>query len=116
MAKILIASSTTPFVQILAEQLSSKYAAHISCSGSDTVSALDNLNPDVLILSTSLPGTYPLAVLEQASKKPQVTIVLTDLITDRFVQQAAVLKVDTVIRIPCSTDYLIDRIDFFLSK
>ena len=116
MPTVLIAHTSGPFVELLAEQLSSNYRVHICHTGADAITLIDRLHPDILILYLSLPDIDGITALHSTKYKPDVVLALTNLTTDNVLQAAFDAGAQDVILIPASIDYVIIRMEQLMKK
>ena len=95
---------------ILRDALENKYIT-LPCSDISTAKKILLSEPDVLILSLTLPGGDGLTFLrENAANLPPRIIVLTAYFDDDILSELADLGISYVIRIPCKLSYLEQKI------
>lgn len=115
MRKILIATADEATSTDLSNALS-QYEVHICSTGTDALKLLETLHPDILILDLMLPYMDGLTVLRKSKFRPRTTLARTNLITTAVLQFAADVGVQDLLLIPCTTRYIVDRLDALIGK
>lgn len=115
MRKILIATISEATNTALAEALY-QYEVHICHTGTEALAMLEALQPDILILDLMLPVMDGLTVLRESSFRPHIIFALTNLITTAVLQASAAAGVQDLILIPCTTRYIIKRLNALIEK
>ena len=111
MLKVLIAHISCPFADILADQLRVNYEVAICHTGTDAITLIDCLRPDILILYLSLPDIDGITVLHRSRYSPNVILALTNLISDNVLQAAFDAGAQDVILIPSPVLYIVNRLE-----
>ena len=113
--RLLIALRSEAIANLLSAALSEN-EIHICATGPETISVLDTLQPDALILDLRLYGMDGITVLQNARHKPPVILALTDIVTDSILESAADAGVQDVILIPCTIGYIIEHLKALIEK
>ena len=113
--KILIAVRSDVITDLLLGILS-EHDVHICDTGTNAVSMLDTLRPDLLILDLRLPRMDGITLLQKAHHKPKFILALTDLVTESVLEAATDVGVQDVILIPCTTRHIIEHLDALIEK
>lgn len=111
MPTVLIAHAPGSFAELLAEQLEPGYRVHICHTGSDALTLIDRLHPDILILYLSLPDLDGITVLQRANYLPDVILALTNLTSDCVLQAAFNAGAQEVVRLPSPIHYIVSRLE-----
>ena len=93
-----------------------QYEVHICHTGTDALKLLETLRPDILILDLMLPAMDGLAVLRLSTFKPPTILARTNLITPTVVHSAAKAGVQALLLIPCTTRYIVERLNALTEK
>ncbi len=104
MKKMLIAAGSTVVTDELAEEFQNEYDVYRCSDGAVALTMMQDIKPDILIISLSLSHTSGLEVLQLATHKPEITIALTNYISDYIIQACEAAGVCALIRSPCSID------------
>lgn len=115
MQKMLIAVDSEIISEELTQAFHTEYAVHTCTKGSDALRLLQEVCPEILIISLSLPEASGLSVLEQTTYTPPVILVLTDYVSDDIVQKAETSGVGALIRFPCSIKFIGSKINALTS-
>ena len=113
--KILIAIISEAIGSELSRSLP-QYEVHICNTGTEALKMLEALQPDILILDLMLPIIDGLTVLRESSFKPRIILARTNLISATVLYAAADVGVQDILLIPCSTRYIVDRLDALIEK
>lgn len=113
--KILIAVRSDVITDLLLDILS-EHDVHICDTGTDAVSILDTLRPDLLILDLRLRGMDGITVLRKTHHKPSLILALTDLITDSVLEAAADAGIQDVLLIPCMIQHITEHLFALIEK
>ena len=94
----------------------SQYNVQICHTGTEALTMLDTLRPDILILDLCLPVIDGLSVLRQTHYKPSVILALTNLLTDNVLRDAAAVGVQDILLIPCKLQYVLAHLNALVDK
>ena len=113
MTRILIADSCEEFRLGLTDLLQDRYFVRSCSDGSQAISLLDSLCPDLLIVDLMLQGVDGLTVMHAARRMQNYPPVLTTSIfyPDYAVNQFSELNVAYAVKKPCDLQSLAERID-----
>ncbi len=115
MKKILIATTSKAISSALAATLP-QYEVHICNTGTEALTILETLRPDILILDLALPYMDGLTVLQKSSFRPSVILALTNIISAIVLQAAMAAGVQDMISIPCTAHYVKERLEALTEK
>jgi len=115
MRKILIATTSEVTSADLSNALF-QYEVHICNTGTEALKLLEILQPDILILDLMLPIMDGLTVLRKSKFRPSTILARTILINRAVLRSAAEVGVQDLLLIPCTTRYIIDRLDALIEK
>ena len=115
MKKVLIATVSESTNTALSDALS-QYEVHICTTGTDALKLLEDLQPDILILDFMLSAMDGLTVLRKSTFKPPTILARTNLITPTVMHAASKAGVQDLLIIPCTTRYIVDRLDALTEK
>ena len=93
-----------------------QYEVHICTTGTDVLKLLEALRPDILILDLMLPTMDGLTVLRSSTYKPHTILARTNLITPTVIHSAAKVGVQDLLLIPCTTRYIVERLNGLTEK
>jgi len=113
--KILIATTSEATSTDLLKSLS-QYEVHICSTGTEALELLETLRPDILLLDLMLPVIDGLTVLRRSQFKPRTILALTPLASATVLHSAAAVGVQDILLIPCTTSYIVDRLDALTEK
>ena len=105
--------------EIIADSLTSclsQYEIHICNTGTDALTILETLQPEMLILDMTLPAIDGLTVLQKTCFRPHIILALTNLVSPAVLQAAAAAGVQDMILIPCTVRHIIERLDALIEK
>lgn len=105
MKKLLIATHLESTCTALARTLS-QYEVHICSTGTDALTMLETLQPDILILDLMLPEIDGITVLRQSGYKPPIILALTNLASTSVLQAAVAAGAQDVLLIPCTIQHI----------
>ena len=115
MRKILIATADKETSVDLSDTLF-QYEVHICHTGTDALKLLETLRPDILVLDLMLPAMDGLAVLRLSTCKPPTILARTNLITPTVIHSAAKAGVQDLLLMPCTTRYIVERLNALIEK
>ena len=106
MLKLLIADSTEAFRLALADNLRDTYRVRVCQEGHETLDAMLNFQPDLLVLDLMLPGLDGVTILQRAAEAGVTPVVLatTGLNTDYILAVAARAKISYLMVKPCDVE------------
>lgn len=116
MRKVLIVHNPGPFTDILSDHLRGNYKVTVCHTGTNAITLIDRIHPDILILYLSLPDIDGITVLHCASYMPDVILALTNLATESVLQAAFDAGTQDVIMIPAPIHYIVSRIEQLIKK
>ena len=103
MKTMLIATWSEIITENLATEFQNEYQIHTCIRGDDALRLLQELKPDILIITLSLLHITGLSVLQQTNYTPPIIVALTAFLSDSILQEAQEAGVNALIRLPCST-------------
>ena len=112
---LLLAIKSEAFAVALSASLP-QYNVHICHTGTDALTFLETLRSDVLILDLCLPVKDGLSVLRETRYKPPVILALTNLVTDKVLQDAVGAGAQDVLLVPCTLRYVLAHLDALIEK
>ena len=112
---LLLAVKSEGFATALCPSLS-QYNIHVCHTGTEALVMLETLRPDILILELCLPVKDGLSALRETRYKPPVILALTNLMTDKVLQDAADAGAQDVLLIPCTLRYVLAHLDALIEK
>ena len=115
MKKILIASASDVTNKELSKALS-QYKVDICSTGTEALTMLELLQPDILILDLMLPAMDGLTVLQKTSVRPPIILARTNIISETVLQAAARVGVQDIILIPCTIRYIVNRLNALIKN
>ena len=110
--KVQIVDSSKAFCKTLKEAISDLFETDTYLSGINAVERIHAFRPDILVLSTMLPGNdgfHILRTLQSAGVRPCV-LMLTPLVTDYILEMATELDVSYMMCKPCNMNAIISCI------
>lgn len=111
MQKLLIAERSDTYTSSLEKALKTEWEVHVCTDSYPVIDTMKYLNPDAMIINLNMAPKDGLAVLQEAYPElPPVVLALSNFISPYILQTAENLGVGCVMRIPCKTDYITDRI------
>ena len=114
MLKVLIVHNPGPLTDILADQLRSNFEITICHTGTDALTLIDCLHPDILIIYLSLSDLDGITVLHRTNYVPDVVLVLTNLITESILRAVFGAGAQDIILLPSSVPYIIKRLEMLI--
>ena len=115
MRKILIATISEATNADLSREMS-QHEVHTCRTGTEVLKMLETLHPDILILDLMLPTLSGLTVLQRTSFRPHFILARTNIISETVLQAAAHAGVQDIILIPCTTRYIINRLNALIEN
>lgn len=115
MLKILIAIKSDEISTALSSALN-QHEVLICNTGTEALSMLEALHPDILIIDLILPTTDGLTVLRESSFRPRIILACTTFISTTVLQAAADIGVQDIILIPCTIPYIVNRLEALIEK
>ena len=112
---ILIAVKSEEIAALLSSVLS-EHDVHICDTGTDAVSMLDTLRPELFILDLRLQGLDGITVLQKVRHRPRFTLAFTDLVTDSILEAAADAGIQDVLLIPCTIQHITEHLFALIEK
>ena len=113
--KLLIAVKSNVIADALFVALS-EHDIHICHTGTDAISLLDKLRPDLLIIDLMLSEIDGISVLQKIHSKPSVTLALTPLISESIIGAAVEAGIQDIILIPCTIRHVVECINTLIGK
>lgn len=113
--KLLIAVKSEIIADSLISSLS-QYDIHTCNTGTDALTMLETLQPEMLLLDLSLPDMDGLTLLRRSSYKPKYILALTDLATPAVIQASADAGVQDMILIPCAIRHIAQKLNALTEK
>ena len=113
--KLLIAVRSEMIAGLLSSALS-EYDIHICDTSDETISILNTLQPELLILDLRLRGTDGITVLQKSRHKPRFILAFTDLVTESIFEAAIDVGIQDVLLIPCTIRHIIEHLDGLIEK
>ena len=113
--KLLIAVKSEIIAESLISSLS-QYDIHTCNTGTDALTMLETLQPEMLLLDLSLPDMDGLTLLRRSNHKPKYILALTDLATPAALQAAADAGVQSMILIPCAIRLIAQKLNALTEK
>lgn len=115
MQKMLIAVDSEIISEELIKAFHMQYTVYSCTQGSDALRLLQEVCPEILIISLSPPGISGLSVLQQTTYTPPAILALTTYVSDDIVQKAEASGVGALIRLPCSIKHIETKINALVS-
>lgn len=112
---LLIAIKSKIIADSLASSLS-QFDIHICHTGTDALTLLETLQPEILLLDLALPVMDGLTLLRRSQYKPPHILALTNLIAPALLQAAADAGVQQVILIPCTLRHIAKQLNALNEK
>ena len=97
MPRLLIAHSSLAYAQALEQKLGKQFSIQICTDGASVNEAMDQLDPNILILHTAMPRMDALCILRQAVRRPPVILALTNYLDPRQEQSLMRLGVGQIL-------------------
>ena len=116
MKKLLIAVTSEILSKELEKVFCPRFEVHTCRTGTDTLTLINTVRPEYLIIYLSLPEMDGLSVLQQASYLPSAILALTNLATDPVLEAACSAGVHRIIRIPCTVGHIAAQFDLLTEK
>ena len=113
--KVLIAVRSQLLTDLLASALP-QHEIHICRTGTEALAKIDAFHPDILLLELMLPGMDGITLLRNAKYKPPVILVLTNLISDSVLTQAAAVGIRDLLLIPCTLRCILQHLEALTEK
>lgn len=111
MQKLLIAERSDAYTGSLEKSLQAEWEVHVCTDSYPVIDTMKYINPDAMIINLNLAPKDGITVLQEAYPElPPVVLALSNFISPYILQTAESLGVGCVMRIPCKTDYIADRI------
>ena len=112
MLKLLIADGTEAFRLALADNLRELFQVRVCQEGRETLDAILNFQPDLLVLDLFLPGLDGISILQRAAEAGVTPVVLatTGLNNDYIFAAAARAKISYLMLKPCDVEAATARI------
>ena len=107
---LLLAITSEELAATLAPFLS-QYNIHTCHNGTEALTLLDTIQPEAVILELCLPVMDGLSVLRQACHKPPVILALTNLCTDKVIQNALASGIQDMILKPCTIGHIVAHLE-----
>lgn len=110
--KLLIADGSGEYGDILSRLLQAQYQIYQCADGIQAMKLLNSLKPDILVLDLILPELDGISLLRSAAfqeNRPRV-LALSPLVNSYITDTLEQLKVEYLIRIPCSMSAICDQI------
>ena len=102
MKRVLVVDGSEERRIYLQRELEKRYEVHICARGDQAVQLIEELRPDALIINLALPYLDGMTVLRQLKHRPPAILALTNLISNRIIEDAAALGVQDMLIYPCS--------------
>ena len=118
MRKILIADTSEEWRSMLGEALGERYVVRFGADGPETVTLLEQFEPDVLITDLMLSGTDGLSILKglaQRDVRPKI-LVMGRYFSDFVTASLERFRVDDVMLKPCAVQDVVDRTEELLAQ
>lgn len=116
MKKLLIAVTSEILSKELEKVFCPRFEVHTCRTGTDTLTLINTVRPEYLIIYLSLPEMDGLSVLQQASYLPSAILALTNIATDPVLETACSAGVHRIIRIPCTVEHIVGQFDMIAEK
>lgn len=116
MPTLLIVTTSKILYHTLRRKLNMQYNIHSCDTGSDAVSLLEELLPEVLIINLPLPQADGLTVLRRSSHKPSAILALTNFVSDDVLREAATVGVSAVMTVPCTVNAILETLDRIIEQ
>lgn len=118
MQKVFIADHSEDFSMVLTGALQSKYQVEVCGDGAQVLERLRAFGPDVLILDLMLPGIPGLDLLRTVRQEQlcPAVIITSRFISDHVLECLQRLRVDYVLRKPCSIQSILDQVEELCSE
>ena len=113
--KVLIAIKSELLTDLLSSALS-QHEIHICRTGTDALSQIASLHPDILLLELMLPGTDGITLLRKAEYKPPIILALTNLVSNYVLTEAAAAGIQDLLLIPCALRCILNHLDALIEK
>lgn len=111
MQKLLIAESSTDLATSLEEAMHDQWEVHLCADGYSAVDTMQYLQPEAMIIDLQLKEKDGLTVLEECFPKvPPVTMALSTYVSPYIEQRAESLGVGYIMRLPCNSRAVGERI------
>lgn len=114
MKTMLIAVCSEIITEELVRTFQNEYVVYTCNRGDDAQRLLQELKPDILIISLSLSTITGLELLQQTEFTPPIILALTNYLSDFIVQEAQTAGVGALIRLPCSIGFISARLHSLL--
>lgn len=115
MSRVLIAIKSELLSGLLSAALS-QHDVHTCSFGTDALSQIEALLPEILILDLMLPGMDGITVLQRSGYKPRIILALTDLLNQDVLAKAAAAGIQDLLLIPCTVPYILKRLNILTEK
>ena len=102
MKRVLIVDGDEVCRVYLERELNKIYEVHLCSRGDQAVQLIEELLPDALIINLALPYLGGFTVLRQLRHRPPAILALTNLISNKVIEDAATLGVRDMLIYPCS--------------
>ena len=102
MKRVLIVDGDEVRRVYLERELNKIYEVYLCSRGDQAVQMIERLRPDALIINLALPYLDGMTVLRQLKHRPPAILALTNLISNRIIEDAAALGVRDMLIYPCS--------------
>ncbi len=116
--KLQIIDSSETLCSAIGRLLPDTFEIDFSADGYGAASRICSFRPDILVLSAALPGNDGLRVLQtvQSAGVHPMVLLITPLVSDYVVEQAAELKIGYIMCKPCDVRAVADCIFRFMEK
>ena len=102
MKRVLIVDGDEVRRVYLERELNKIYEVHLCTRGDQAVQQIEDLRPDALIINLALSYLDGFTVLRQLKHRPPAILALTNLISNKVIEDAAALGVRDMLIYPCS--------------
>lgn len=116
MEKLLIADTSTAFLNALSRALQDQYDVCCCTTGDEALRLMETLRPQVLIINLMLPYIDGLQVLRSSQYKPSVILALTTNATNYVLQSVQDAGVDFVVMLPCTIQSIVSHVRQITSR